>query len=87
MALIGNDETKMTVFFSKSTGDIKNIIKGIHDMSFYGKDADDFSIIWDYEFVDYDPFIIYNASLFEFSLDERCLKFKSNLQIMKYATK
>lgn len=87
MSSIGTSETKMTVFFSKSTGDIKNIVKGVHDMSFYGDNEQDFSIIWDLEVLNYDQFILYNANLFVFDVDGRFIKFKSDSKIMDYLTK
>lgn len=41
-------DKKITIFYSKSTGDIKAFCSGEQDMSFFSSNKDDLSIIWDY---------------------------------------
>lgn len=55
---------KITLYYSKSTGKIKNFATGIHDMRFYGDDIDDYSKIYDFIVVDYDKFIENNFNNF-----------------------
>ena len=84
MSTIEDHQSKMTVFYSKSNGAIKNVVSGIHDMSFYADEKNDLSIIWDYEVVDYDQFVIYNATQFVFDTGEQILKLKNDSSILKY---
>ena len=53
-------ESKMTIFYSKRTGEIQTFCTGVQDMSLFSKNADDYSIIWDYVVVYYDNFVIKN---------------------------
>lgn len=55
---------KITLFYSKSTGKVKNFATGEHDMNFYGSDKEDFEQIYDFIVVDYDKFIENNFNHF-----------------------
>lgn len=57
-------KTKMTVYYSKSMGEIKGVCSGIQDMSIYGKDAKDYSIIWTFIVIDIDNYVIQNSNKF-----------------------
>lgn len=61
-------EAKMTIFYSKSRGEIKGVFTGIQDMSVYGKDEEDFSIIWAFVVLDIDNYVIQNANKFIMNL-------------------
>lgn len=41
-------DKKITIFYSKSAGDIKAFCSGEQDMSFFSSNKDDLSLIWDY---------------------------------------
>ena len=53
---IEKNESKMTIFFSKSTGKIKAVCGGIQDLNYFGEDKEDYN----YNFVVID----YNLNLF-----------------------
>ena len=55
---------KITLYYSKQTGEVKQYSTGECDMSFYGDDIVDYSIIYDYIVVDYDKFIENNFRYF-----------------------
>lgn len=48
MATIAESNESMTVYYSKSTGIIRAVSSGVEDMSFYGEQAEDMSIIQGY---------------------------------------
>ena len=39
-------ESKMTIFYSKRTGEIQTFCTGVQDMSLFSKNADDYRIMW-----------------------------------------
>lgn len=55
---------KITLYFSKQTGEVKQYATGEHDMRFYGDDIVDYEIIYDCVVVDYDKFIENNFRYF-----------------------
>ena len=55
MATIAEMNSKMTIYYSKSTGEIKRILSGIHDMTAFDSEM---SLIWDFLAVDRDEFIL-----------------------------
>ena len=55
---------KMTIFYSKQTGDIHNYTKGHADMSYYGDRKPDFEIIYDLLVVDQDEYVLKNIEQF-----------------------
>lgn len=84
MSTIEDHQSKMTVFYSKSNGAIKNIATGIHDMNFFADEKDDLSIIWSFAVVPYDKFVLYNANHFIYDLNSLELKLKDDSELMKY---
>ena len=74
MATIKDMENKMTLFYSKNTGEIKNYCTGIQDMGYYGKDKDDYSLIWTYTIVELDEYIITNIN--NFVIEQGLVKLK-----------
>lgn len=84
MSTIEDHQSKMTVFYSKSNGAIKNIATGIHDMNFFADEKDDLSIIWSFVVVPYDKFVLYNANHFIYDINGSELKLKDNSELIKY---
>lgn len=73
---------KMTIFYSKRTGDIKNYVTGITDMGYYGEDEEDYSIIFDYTVVDKDDYVLGNID--QFKVVDGEIKLKEDVNIEKY---
>ena len=65
MASIDEMNSKMTLFYSKQTGEIKASCGGIQNMSFFGENKVDFEIIYDFAVADKDDYVLQNLSLFK----------------------
>lgn len=76
MATIDEMSLKMTLYYSKSSGDIKSFCTGIQDMSLFGSNKEDFSLIWDYIILDKDEFVLSNITQFKINLDTKQLEIK-----------
>ncbi|MPN57028.1 hypothetical protein SDC9_204722 [bioreactor metagenome] len=57
--------SKMTVFYLKSSGKIKTIATGVHDMNIYSDEKEDMSLIIDFIIVDKNDFIFNNITLYK----------------------
>ena len=57
-------EASMTVFYSKSTGEIKGLSTGIQNMNYFGIDAEDYSLIWDFKVITIDAYVLQNPNKF-----------------------
>lgn len=77
-------EQSMTVFYFKRTGEIKNISYGISDMSFYGDNQEDYSLIIDFIIVNMDPFVFDRVSDFIVDLESRKLVYRYSNDYKKY---
>ncbi|MCS4570228.1 hypothetical protein FZ989_06615 [Clostridium perfringens] len=77
---IKNFEKKVTLFYSKTTGDIKLHAGGIQDMSYFGTEKDDYN----YKFivVDKDDYLLNNLE--NFKVENGKLKLKNNDILAKY---
>lgn len=75
-------DDKMTLFYSKRTGEIKAYTTGISDMGYYGDDEEDFSIIYDFIVADRDDYVLNNIEQFEIVDGE--VKLKENIDLEKY---
>lgn len=64
MATIEEMQSKMTLFYSKQTKEIKCRATGVQDMSYFGENEVDFSLIYDYVIVEMDEYVFSNPSLF-----------------------
>lgn len=51
---------KLTIFYNKRTGTIKELCSGIQDMSWFGEEKEDYELIFDYIVVDFDSYILEN---------------------------
>ena len=69
------DYQHLTLFFSKKTGKICSYCASEtpQDMSFFGDNEDDFSIIWDYLVIEHDPFVMKNIDFFKIDLETKRL--------------
>lgn len=61
-------EASMTIFYSKSTGEIKGMGSGIQDFKMYGIDAEDYSLIWAYTVLPNDAYVLQNPNNFKMDL-------------------
>lgn len=65
MPTIEEMEKKMTLFYSKQTGEIKASCGGIQDMNFFGTNKIDYEIIYDFIVVDKDEYVLNNIDKFK----------------------
>lgn len=73
---------KITLYYSKQTGKVKQYTTGEHDMKFYGEDQVDYEIIYDCIVVDYDRFIENNFS--QFSVIDGVLEYTPPASLMRF---
>lgn len=76
------ENEKMTLFFSKRTGEIKGYVTGVGSMDYYGDDKEDYSIIFDYTVVDLDDYVL--NSINQFVIRDGEIKLKENIDLEKY---
>ena len=57
-------EDKLTIYFNKRTGTIKELCSGEQDMSWFGDEQQDYGLIYDFIVVDNDSFIFENIQMF-----------------------
>lgn len=75
-------DDKMTLFYSKRTGEIKAYTTGISDMGYYGDDEKDFSIIYDFIVVDRDDYVLNNIE--QFKIVDKKIKLKETVNLDEY---
>ena len=51
---------KLTIFYNKRTGVVKELCSGEQDMDWFGDEKQDYELIFDYIIVDFDAFILEN---------------------------
>jgi len=61
-------EAKMTVYYSKSSGIVKRVASGIQDMSMFGVEEEDYSVIWNFIVLAIDNYVIQNPDKFIMNL-------------------
>lgn len=71
MTSLKEHQNSMTIFFRKKDGKIKGYSTGIQDMSFYGDNAEDFSVIWDYVVLDKDQQVLDNIEKFKINVETK----------------
>ncbi|MDU3020072.1 hypothetical protein ACV3RY_09585 [Clostridium perfringens] len=76
---IKNFESKVTLFYSINTGEIKLTAGGIQDMSYFGPDAADFN--YNFLVIDKDEYLLNNLD--KFIVQDNKVKLKE-AQINKY---
>ncbi|MDB8553246.1 hypothetical protein [Turicibacter sanguinis] len=77
-------DSVMTVFFVKRTGKIKMIADGRQDMSMFGDDEIEQSMIWDYVVVEKDDFIKDNTNQFYVDSETKELIYTPLINTSKY---
>lgn len=78
-------QSKMTLFYSKQTKEIKCMATGIQDMDYFGEDKIDFEVIYDYLVIDKDDYIFDNIHLFKVEDGRAVLKaIPENVDYSKY---
>lgn len=73
---------KMTVFYQKSTGNIKSVTDwetSIEDYFVEEADKQDYGLIWDYIVIDYNDSIFNNYSLFKVDTSTQKIILKENV--------
>lgn len=76
------ENEKMTLFFSKRTGEIKGYVTGISNMDYYGDDKEDYSVIFDFIIVGLDDYVLNNTN--QFAIRDGEIKLKENVDLEKY---
>lgn len=73
MPTIEEHNKSMTIYYYKRTGEIKNMVYGILDMSFFGEYEEDYKTIVDYIVVDRDEFVFDRVRDFKVDLEQKRL--------------
>ena len=53
-------ENELTIFFNRRTGIIKELCSGAQTMDWFGEEAQDFELIYDFIIVEFDQYILEN---------------------------
>lgn len=77
------NDTQMTIVYFKRTGNIVRISSGVHDLSIFGEQAQDYKLIWDCVTLPYDEFVISHPYLFKIDIENKQLKLLDN-SVSKY---
>lgn len=83
MATIEEMNSKMTIFYSKQTGEIKASCGGIQDMNFFSENKIDYEIIYDFIVVDKDEYMMNNLNLFKV-IDKKIKLKEKPIDLAKY---
>lgn len=67
---------KMTLFYSKKSGEIQTFCTGVQDMNFFGENKDDYTVIWDFLVIGYNDKVLNNLSMFVIDLNSKSIKLK-----------
>ena len=78
---------KMTIYYRKKTGEIKELMSGECDMSVFGAEQEDYELIWDFTVVELDDYVRNNRQLFSVDLETKELIFVPSVVTTKYKTK
>lgn len=76
------EDKMMTIYFSRSTGHVKEAVQGENDFGFFGIDADDYALIHDYIVLPYDDYVMDNTNKMQVVDGE--VKFKEEVDVSKY---
>ena len=78
---------KMTIYYRKKTGEIKEFMSGECDMSVFGVEQEDYELIWDFIVVEIDDYVRNNRQLFSVDLETKELIYTPMVNTTKYRTK
>lgn len=74
MATIAEMENKMTIFYRKANGEIKQFATGIQDFNLFGEEQEDYKLIWDMVILDRDDYVLKNIKDFIINNNQAMLK-------------
>ena len=80
-------DDKMTIYYRKKTGEIKELMSGECDMSVFGAEQEDYELIWDFIVVEIDDYVRNNRQLFSVDLETKELIYTPMVNATKYRTK
>lgn len=80
-------DDKMTIYYRKKTGEIKEFISGECDMSVFGAEEEDYALIWDFIVVEIDDYVRNNRHLFNVDIETKELIYMPSTITTKYKTK
>jgi hypothetical protein len=80
-------DDKMTIYYRKKTGEIKEFISGECDMSVFGAEEEDYALIWDFIVVEIDDYVRNNRQLFTIDIETKELIYIPSAITTKYKTK
>ena len=75
---------KMTIYYRKKTGEIKEFMSGECDMSVFGVEQEDYELIWDYIHIEMDEMVRNNRSQFSVDLETKELIYTPLVDTSKY---
>lgn len=75
---------KMTIYYRKKTGEIKEFMSGECDMSVFGVEQEDYELIWDYIHVEMDEMVRNNRSQFSVDVETKELIYTPLIDTSKY---
>lgn len=76
MSTIAENNSSMTIFYSKNTGKLQTTCSGIADMSLFGDDEDDYNTIWNLIVLPKDNYVLSNTNNFQINLETTTLELK-----------
>ena len=77
-------DDKMTIYYRKKTGEIKEFMSGECDMSVFGVEQEDYELIWDYIHIEMDEMVRNNRSQFSVDLETKELIYTPLVDTSKY---
>ena len=69
-------KNKITLFYSKRTGEIQTFCTGVQDMNFFSDNKEDYEVIWDFVVIDYNDKILNNREMFIIDIETKGIKLK-----------
>lgn len=75
---------KMTIYYRKKTGEIKEFMSGECDMSVFGVEQEDYELIWDYIHIEMDEMVRNNRSQFSVDVETKELIYTPLVNTSKY---
>lgn len=77
-------DDKMTIYYRKKTGEIKEFMSGECDMSVFGVEQEDYELIWDYIHIEMDEMVRNNRSQFSVDVETKELIYTPLIDTGKY---
>lgn len=70
--------SKMTIFYRKANGEIKQFATGIQGFEIFGEEQEDYKLIWDMIILDRDEYVLKNIK--DFIIKENILMLKEAIR-------